>query len=532
MSSLIHRLTPPKVETRARNLLSLLMLKTRRLIGRIQARRLPLLAVALPVIIRTIPELLAGPYPLGFDTLWVYAPFVRDVENNGFAAAMLELGSRRSAPLMYLLIAIVASLSRAEPFLVVKGAAPLLHGFLVFSMYYLAKRGLGWDNKRCLLIILVSTLYFVPLRFSWDMYKNSLGYGLLILALAHLRKSSTSRERWSFFLLAGLSILASELTAVLLGAIMGLIFLQDLVRRRRWNLAALATGVTAFAAILIYLRLMFPVSAPASPLAPIPRMTSFPYNYIGSAVDIYNYPGLGDVYVTVLFLSGMILAPLLPFALLGLRRDRLVCTWTFALVVGAFSLLVVPFAAFPLWHRWLFMLTFPALIFTVRGLSRFGRKSVLAFLLVIVLLSTSFMVLLPANAFPYYSNPYTLPYIPSSMVQNTVPLEDSPDIIKALQWLNEMRFEESVLLAHISFVGWAKLYSNIPSIYGFVDADQVNDGNFSAFRHVFLVYWAPTKGWFEASLLPEGTVEIHRSGNIALFELSTPDISPVNSAAS
>ncbi len=52
----------------------------RKLMTGIHAKRLVLLAIAIPISIRTIPELLAGPYPLGFDAVWFYAPFIRMVE--------------------------------------------------------------------------------------------------------------------------------------------------------------------------------------------------------------------------------------------------------------------------------------------------------------------------------------------------------------------------------------------------------------------------------------------------------------------
>ncbi len=509
-----------------RDFTSYLVSVCRGLLNGIVTRPLVLFSIAFPISVRAIPEVLAGAYPLGFDTVWVYAPFVKAVQTEGFGSVMnemsYEMSSFRPAPLMFMFLGIAGVLSSAEPFLITKAAAPLLHAFLVFSLYYFARCRLHWDDKRCLLIILLSSLYFVPLRFSWDMYKNTLGYALLILALAHLQRNPTSRDRFLFSSLAGLSILASELTTVLLGAIAGLVFLQDVIKHRKWNSQLLVVGLVALLATFIYLGLLFSAPPTATPLAPVPPRTSLLYNYVGAAEDIYIFPGLGDMYTTVLLLSGIILAPLLPFAWFGFRRERRLWIWTLALGIGAFSLVVVPFAAIPSWHRWLFMLTFPVIIFAVSGLARFGWKVITAFLVVLVVLSASFMVLSPASALPYYTNGYTIFYIPSSMMQNTVPLQDSLDIVDALWWLNEMRFEDSVLVAHISFVGWAKLYSTIPEIYGFVDPAQVDGGNFSAYEHVFLVYWTVGQGWFKSSLLPAGMVKIHTSANIAVYELSRP----------
>ncbi len=250
-----------------KDLMSHLTTGGRGLLNAIARRRLAVFAIVFPITVRAIPELLAGVYPLGFDTVWVYAPFVKAVQADGFVSAMNEVASVRPAPLMFIILGIVGLGSSAEPFLVTKAAAPLLHGFLVFSIYYFARRRLQWDDKRILLLVLLVSLYFVPLRFSWDMYKNTLGYAFLILALAHLRRDPTSRD-WLFFsLFAGLSLLASESMAVLLGAIAGLVFLQALVRHRKWNLQLLVVGIVALLATFIYLGLLSP---------PLPRRRHLP----------------------------------------------------------------------------------------------------------------------------------------------------------------------------------------------------------------------------------------------------------------
>ena len=502
-----------------KGLTSYLAAVRRGLIDAISTRRLVLFSILFPLSVRSIPEILAGAYPLGFDTVWVYAPFVQAAQADGFGSAMSELGSFRHAPLMFIFLGIAGVVSNADPFLITKATAPLLHGFLVFSMYYFARHRLRWDDKRSLLLILLASLYFVPLRFSWDMYKNTLGYALLILALAHLQRNPTSRDWFLFASLAGLSLLASELTTVLLGAIVGLVFLRDMVKHRKWNPQLLVVGVVALLVTFTYLGLLFPAPPTATPLAPPPQRTIFLYNYVGAAEDVYIYPELGDIYATVLLLSVIILAPLLPFAWLGFHRERRVWIWTITLGIGAFSLAFVPVAAIPLWHRWLFMLTFPALIFAVNGLVRLGWKAITGFLTVVIVLSAGFAVLSPERALPYYTSSYTLPYVPSSMMQNTIPFSDVSDVLEALQWLNDQRFENSVFVIHISFVGWAKLYSTDLEIYDFSDTIQVVNGNFSAYERVFLIYWAVEEGWFKQSLLPSHATEIHVSGRIALYEL-------------
>ncbi len=144
----------------------------------------------------------------------------------------------------------------------------------------------------------------------------------------------------------------------------------------------------------------------------------------------------------------------------------------------------------------------------------------MTFLTVVAVLAVTFVALPPQNTFPYYTDSRITVYLQTSMLQNTVPVGDSPDILAAIEWLHDMQFNDSVVVAHASFIGWVRLYLENMKVYGFSDPSEVNGGNFSAYKHVFLVYWAVEQGWFKSSLLPTRMVEIHKSGNIAVYELS------------
>lgn len=102
-----------------------------------------------------------------------------------------EIVSFHTASLVFALLGSAAVVTGAEPFAITKATAPLFYGLLGFSVYYLGRRGLQWDAKSSLPLVLVTTLYFVPLRFSWDMYKNLLGLAFFFLAILHLRGPRT-----------------------------------------------------------------------------------------------------------------------------------------------------------------------------------------------------------------------------------------------------------------------------------------------------------------------------------------------------
>ena len=166
------------------------------------------------------------------------------------------------------------------------------------------------------------------------------------------------------------------------------------------------------------------------------------------------------------------------------------------------------------------MLAFPALVFATHGVLKMDRRIRVAFLVAVVVLAGTFVALPPQDAFPYYTDSRTIVYLQTSMMQNTVPVGESPDVVAAIEWLNDMHFNDSVLVAHASFIGWVRLYLENMKAYSYSDPHEVDDGNFSAYKHLFLIYWAVGQGWFKCALLPVGMVEIFAITNIAVYEFS------------
>jgi hypothetical protein len=236
-------------------------------------------------------------------------------------------------------------------------------------------------------------------------------------------------------------------------------------------------------------------------------------------VDVYAYPTLTDVYVSVLTLTGFLFAPILPLTVHGVLKDRRIVMTSGVLAIGAFSLLVSPYAALPAWHRWLYMLAFPALILATNGVLRLGRKGRIGVLVILIFLAASYIGPPSGASLPYYSTAYTLRYVPPSLMRNTVGLEDCSDVVRVVSWLNDQRVQDSLLVANIWFVGWAKLYANSMDVYGFVDPSQVTKGNSTSYQHVYVLDWAFGQGGFQARLLPVGAFEVYVSGRIAVYEI-------------
>ena len=131
----------------------------------VRSKRFALAAFLVPVFIRSIPEILVGPYPIGWDTIAFYVPNTLDwaTGKTGFTEIL------GTAPLMYMISVPVYWVSRVNPVWIFKIMGPILYGGMIWALYRFLRTNLGWHEGGALGGALFSSLYFVTLRISWDL---------------------------------------------------------------------------------------------------------------------------------------------------------------------------------------------------------------------------------------------------------------------------------------------------------------------------------------------------------------------------
>src|SRR5713101_2577174 len=100
-----------------------------RIILAIRNYKFAVAAFLLPFAVRAIPEVIAGPYPIGWDTIAFYVPNTLDMA----AGKMSVLGIMGSAPLMYAFVVPIYLMTKISPILLFKVMGPLLFGGLCWS---------------------------------------------------------------------------------------------------------------------------------------------------------------------------------------------------------------------------------------------------------------------------------------------------------------------------------------------------------------------------------------------------------------
>jgi len=487
----------------------------------------PFLAFVVPLIVRAIPEILMGPYVVGFDTMGFYVPNTMLWLHGGINL----WGYLATAPLFYtILISIVAA---GGPIVVaIKVISPLLLGFLGLSIYMYARKGLGWSFIKSIVPALLGTVYFVALRVSWDMLRNELGLIFLFVVLTLLAdRRNSSWKRYVLLSLAMMAVVLShQLVSVIMFGVVVFTVAYKLLRKdfiRSVNLIAVSLPAVLFF-IVVYFIAAVPFSFldistnVGSPLATWSGFTSYQSMLI-SAAGFFLYCYL----------------PLLPLVLISLKRFgnlQLRSWFLLSLILLLFPIVFVsPF-------RWVLMLTYPLAFYVTETLSRLKsikwkrfkftvhRIAILYLVLSTAILSFGFMFMTSEKPFLYFNPEHLNNYIyqiPSSMLQNTISISDCQDTVNALQWFNDNVNSTALLLTHTVFYGWALLTLNKDQIrnYGFDDPVKAamttaQEGH----TQIYLIWWINGQGWYGQPTVSSSFHEVYQSGKIAVYSYNMTNV--------
>ncbi len=482
----------------------------------------PLMAFLIPLIVRAIPEVLMAPYVTGFDTMGHYVPTTFLWLNGGVDLWRFVA----TAPLFYSIVVFFVYSGGALT-TVLKIIPPLLHGFLGLSVYGYAKRGLDWSSGKSMLTALLATLYFVALRVSWDMLRNELALILFFVALMLLNMKDSFSVSWKRYLMLSftmcLVVLAHQLISVLMFGVIGLTVIFKIIRKQG-KIGSLITA--SLPSVLVFLAIFY-----FTPTVAEYRLI-FGFSQTDGWLSLFGFSSYGSMLASVAGFFLYCFLPLLPLIMLGAKRlgNFQLNAWVLLCVIGALIPMVSPSNL-----RWLMMLSYPFAFYISDALSRiklvswrrFGiplHKSIAAYLLLVLLILGSGLILsTPENPAPYFNTQVYNGFvyqIPTSLLQNTVSIADCSDTANALEWLKSNMSEDSLLLSHRAFYGWAlsSLNSNQVILYEYDNPEDTakilaQEGH----NQIYLIWWINGKGWYGQPTVSSSFGQIYRSGKIAIY---------------
>jgi len=469
-------------------------------------------AFLIPLCIRAMPEIIVGPYPVGWDTIAFYVPNTLDWAAGRLGWTAL-LGT---APLLYMISVPAYLLTRVNPVWIFKIMGPVLYGSMILALYRFLRLGIRWTDRMSLGCGLMTALYFVTLRISWDLYRNMLGLTFILLALSLLQNRTGPRKAMISTILLLLAVASDQLTGVLALVIVGTRLLwgvRNMDLKETAHLIRIGILPATFFGAIVYAGQSLGQQLVAAQPSP---------------------PGIEGVTSTLGFLVYAFL-PILPLALLGIRKTRnsAMMVWmgfcTLGVLVGLMPLYGVNVSS----YRWALLLDLPVCICATLGLFRLfeianSEKGQTARILaralpgvpLLFLLGAGLYIALPAqDAMPYYA---AFPgFVPTSMIQDSVPLSDMSSLREVLGWVATQIGTGDVLITHQAIYGWARAY--LPPDdqiinYGYSSPlEGVAMARLGGYSGAIMIWWVNGSGWHGQPTVPEGFALKEQKGELAAY---------------
>ena len=393
-------------------------------------RRALMLAFALPLFVRLIPEIVF-PVPVGFDTAIL-----------SFGAKYNPVPQFKFRILEAFILPYILHTMRVDLLLFMKFYSPVIYGSMVFLLTLYAFRVLDWNERKLFLLALVLTFSPTMLRMSWDNHSQNLATIFLLITLNVLGKKPSLFRLLAVIPLAALTALTHQLVSVVSAIILiseGIHFLKSL-KRGLSSIPALATLM--FAGIIIFL--LNPL------LTPMRIIESIQFLFKKSIININQFTLVLQALVSTWFLF--------PACIIGFMLHRRLFSW-FIVCIAVYILsffmgnieVLVP-------GRWVIYSTIPLAFFVVNSYGKHlgdsRSKSTMLILTMVLTITTGVGMLFPSGT-PVTSFMHDVyPEIPKTLASSTAKQEHIHAIQSFTNYLNGVDANACAITHYPYFFWW------------------------------------------------------------------------------
>jgi hypothetical protein len=413
----------------------------------INSKKYPYLIVfSLAIVLRLVPEILAFPYPVGYDVINYYLPVIKNFEQYWPTIS-------NQFPFYVSLLYGISEVFRAEPQLVISSSIVLVFGLFSIAIFSIGRNLLRLDNLQSIFLSIFVIFQLGVLRTSWDLHKDMFALALTFFSLLFISKIPKLSKNL-IAVTATLNIM-TVLADRMIGLLLSVTLIGSFILTRDRGLAMIAVIV-----IVIY----------ALSLQANHDNIEYNLKMVGpnnSTNEIYNPTNL-----IVLFL--VMNAILLPSGIVGFIKSKLIIFKIPLLisVIGSFTWIIFPNTSAFLPDRWIVIFSIFLSLFSGYGfislienrrISISSRKlnNYLIVLLPFIFLGSAFAVSPNNSYFNIYGvfHQFIGPYGPLTMQYNSISVPESRSLLSVIDWINNDTNtpEGSVIMGSKHLRGWMEL---------------------------------------------------------------------------
>jgi hypothetical protein len=396
--------------------------------------------------IRIIPDLIAYPYPIGYDIINYYIPLA-DKLNTTF-----QNDSFQFYP--YLLYTFKSFLP-LNPQGLMLSLSSITYGLFSVSIYLLLK---GLNLKPALFMTVFILFQISALRTTWDLQKDILALSFTFLIIYFILE-----DRKAYFF---------NIRIIHFGIIISLVILTFLTD----NMIAFLLIISLLIYFAIKQDIKYIISLTIIIISIISFLVVVDNTKNDSLINSINHILTGNIKANenytplnlgILFIMMNILSlPLFIYGIKYLHELLLYIPLSMALL-GSFTWIVLPYSAILLPDRWIIISGIFMSIFSSYGLIRLfsnykdkpNYKILLPIMSFYIIIGLFYMILPYEYAFPIYGifTEYTHFFVPSTMQFNSIDIVDNRDLSIAIDWLNNHTNPKSIIYGDSYLSGWMKM---------------------------------------------------------------------------
>jgi hypothetical protein len=417
-----------------------------------------ILVFAASVILRVVPELVAYPYPIGYDVVNYYIPVTANFETHW----PMLIGQ---FPVYVLILHLVNVFTGLSAHTTVIATATAVFGLFGVALFCAARFLLKLGIKQCIFVSVFSIFQMAVLRTAWDLHRDVFALAAMLLAFSLIGRKGTDWKAVALtFAFAALAASSDRMV----GALFCITVIAWAAISRRKVVVTCAIFSVSIFSLMMVIGYSFSLEATTASTAISADKTPI----------FYNPQNLLIYFVVV---NGLLCVP----AAIGFIRTKHGLILKIPLMgslVGSFSWLVFPELAQLVADRWIVLAGIFLSIFAGYGILHLvkhlkPRHTVLAACSVLVL----FAVIGLAYATMSYHEPFILyglarynteEFGPVTMQFNSLDVTDNGKMTSAIAWINENTAQDAVIVGEKHWRGFMEVYLQDQRTYRFSSNPQ------------------------------------------------------------
>lgn len=392
--------------------------------------------------IKIIPELVAYPFPIGYDVVNYYIPSILYFEELNFEKFHIYV------TLLYILYT-TFHLSAQDTVIILSS---ICYGLLSVMLYLWSQR--FYLSKIQGLFMTIFVIFQISmLRTGWDLHKDI--FAIVIMLLVFYIITYKNRDSLiNLFLILSLTVL-TLFVDIMISFLTFVTLIIYCTIHKKWIYLSSIIAITSITLTIIL------ISNPHNTNPIISNINKLINENF--TIDIrYSQINMVLLFIKINLLN-------LPTFIIGLRylKSSIFYISTIIVLMGSMSWIILPNTNLLLPDRWIILSGLFLSIFSFFGLISLIYKSqklrnhimfsvILSFLIIIGL---AYMVMPNNQPFPIYAvfRENTDFFIPASMQTNVVDIDHNQDLLTAIEWINKNTQSNATIYGENHLKGWMKV---------------------------------------------------------------------------